>query len=379
MFDPVVQFIRGLYDQAELIPLHEPKFTGNEREYVLQAIDSTYVSSVGAYVDLFEQKLTEITGARYAVATVNGTAALHMALIVAGVRAGEEVITQPLSFVATANAIRYTGAQPLFLDVDRDTMGLSPDALATFLDHQAQKTDRGTVNRLTGRKISCCVPMHTFGFPARMEAILKICKEYDITVVEDAAESLGSFVGDQHTGTLGVAGIISLNGNKIVTSGGGGAILTNDEELARRAKHLTTTAKQPHQWAYMHDQLGYNYRMPNINAALACAQLEQLSQFLENKRFLAEAYDRFFEGQAISFMRERPGTTANYWLNTILLDTKEQRDRFLSVTNEQGIMTRPAWQLLNELPMYRDCMTGCLDHARWLADRIVNLPSSARC
>jgi aminotransferase in exopolysaccharide biosynthesis len=343
---------------------------------VLDAIDSTFVSSVGAYVDRFEAMICQLTGAPYAVAMVNGTTALQIALKVAGVGPGDLVITQPLTFVATANAITYVGARPLFLDVDRDRLGLSPEAIARFLDSRAEKTDRGCVLKATRERISACVPMHTFGFPARIEEIVAICSQWGIPVVEDAAESMGSLLGSRHTGTFGRLGIFSFNGNKIVTCGGGGALVTGDKTLAQHAKHLSTTAKLPHRWEYRHDEIGYNYRLPNLNAALACAQLEQLERFVERKRLLAEQYRGFFARHQSRFVSEPPGTRSNYWLNTILLEDRAERERFLAFTNERKVMTRPAWTLLHKLPMFQDAPTGDLANAEWVEDRLVNIPSS---
>jgi perosamine synthetase len=378
-FQPTVSFIRGQFNTPEaFIPLHEPRFIGREKEYVADAIDSTFVSSVGAYVDKFEKMMCEITGAKYAVATVNGTSALHISLILAGVKPGDEVITQPLTFVATANSIAYTGASPLFVDVDRDTMGLSPFALREFLGKYVESRNGSAVNKQTGKRIAACVPMHTFGFPARIDEIADICSEYSIPLVEDSAESLGSLYKNKHTGTFGRLGVFSFNGNKTVTAGGGGAIVTDDEELARRAKHITTTAKKPHKWEYIHDEIGYNYRMPNLNAALACAQLEQLDHYIDNKRELAQNYAGFFDSTDIGFMIEPENSFSNYWLNAVCLHSREERDAFLAYTNEHGVMTRPVWHLMNKLEMFKDSMTGDLANAEWLEDRIVNIPSSVR-
>ncbi|MBN9379432.1 MAG: LegC family aminotransferase [Chitinophagaceae bacterium] len=379
MYNEIIGFIRETFHTPEgFIPLHEPRFTGNERKYVLDTIDSTFVSSVGAYVTRFEEMVTEITGAKHAIAVVNGTCALHMAILLAGVEPGDEVITQPLTFAATANAIRHAYATPHFVDVDEDTMGMSPERLQRHLSAIAVLRDGRCYNKSTGKRIAACIPMHTFGLPLRIDEIAAICEKYNIPLVEDAAESLGSFYKGKHTGTFGVLGTLSFNGNKTVTCGGGGAILTNDGDLARKAKHLTTTAKLPHPWAFVHDEVGYNYRMPNLNAALACAQLEQLSGFVENKRELALIYKDFFQSKGIPFVSEIEGASANYWLMTILLRDQTQRDDFLSFSNERKVMTRPAWQLVNTLPMYKDCPAGDLSSARRLADRIVNIPSSVR-
>jgi len=378
-FENTVSFIRKQFNTPEaFIPLHEPRFIGKEQEYVADAIESTFVSSVGAYVDKFEKMMCDITGAKYAIATVNGTSALHIALLLAGVKRNDEVITQPLTFVATANAIAYTGASPIFVDVDRDTMGLSPSSLKNFLSKHAEVKNGAAVNKKTGKRIAACVPMHTFGFPARIDEIADICREYSIPLVEDSAESLGSLYKDQHTGTFGLLGVFSFNGNKTVTAGGGGAIVTDNEELASRAKHITTTAKKPHKWEYIHDEVGYNYRMPNLNAALACAQLEQLDHYINNKRELARNYADFYADSDVGFISEAEDCFSNYWLNAVCLKNRDERDAFLAYTNEQGVMTRPIWHLMNKLEMYKDSMTGDLTHSEWLEDRIVNIPSSVR-
>ncbi|WP_374165852.1 LegC family aminotransferase [Arcticibacter sp. MXS-1] len=375
----IIAFVRSIFKEPEgFIPLHAPLFGGNEKKYVSDTIESTFVSSVGKYVNRFEEMMQEITGARYAVATVNGTTALHLAMIVGGVKDGDEVITQPLTFVATANAISHCRALPVFVDVDRETMGLSPDALSSFLKDYAVVRGNECYNKQTGRRISVCIPMHTFGFPAFIEEIAEVCAEWKIALIEDAAESIGSYVGNQHTGTFGLAGTFSFNGNKTITSGGGGAIVTNDEGYARLAKHLSTTAKQPHTWEFVHDHVAFNYRMPNLNAALACAQLEQLPVFLERKRALSSEYAGFFQDSGISFITERKGTTANYWLNAILFADRPARDSFLSESNTEKVMSRPAWELMNRLPMYRNCLKGDLSNAEWLEERLVNIPSSVR-
>ncbi|MFA6922011.1 MAG: LegC family aminotransferase [Gallionella sp.] len=375
---PVIDFIRGVYQTAEFIPLHEPKFVGNEKAYVIDCIDSTFVSSVGKYVDRFEQEMAQYTGAKYAVATVNGTAALHIALKLAGVAQGDEVITQSLSFVATCNAISYCGAKPVFVDVDRDTLGLSPASLAAFLSANATRTAGGCVNKTTGRKISAIVPMHTFGHPCRIDAIADICEEFGIALVEDAAESLGSYYQGRHTGTFGKLAAFSFNGNKTITTGGGGMIVTDDEALAKRAKHITTTAKVPHPYEFIHDEIGYNYRLPNINAALGCAQMESLPRLLESKRSIASAYAGFFAGSGIGFVEEPSHSKANYWLSALVLEDKQARDIFLKELNEAGVMSRPIWRLMNELEMFKDCQSAGLSNAKWLEERVVNIPSSAR-
>jgi aminotransferase in exopolysaccharide biosynthesis len=375
----ITEMIRDQFDSSEFIPLHAPKFGGNEKKYLNECIDTTYVSSVGAFVDLFEKKMCEITGAKYAIAIVNGTNALHLALILAGVQPGDEVLTQPLSFIATANAISYCNAHPHFVDVDKETLGLSPSACRKHLQEVAEIRNGNCYNKITNRRISACVPMHTFGLPMYIDELKELCDEYHIPIVEDAAESLGSYYKDRHTGTFGLLGTFSFNGNKTVTCGGGGAIITNDEALAKRAKHLSTQAKVPHAWEFVHDEIGYNYRMPNLNAALACAQLEQLNEFVENKRNLSGAYESFFRNlEGVQFVKEIPGAKSNYWLNAIIFDTMQARDHFLEFSNRNEVMTRPVWQLMNKLVMFKDCFKSDLSQAEWLAERIVNIPSSVR-
>lgn len=375
-FLEVVNFIKSLYPCEIPIPLHEPYFAGNEKKYLIDAIDSTFVSSAGEYVDRLEKMLCEVTGARFAIATVNGTSALHTALTLSGVESSNEVITQPLSFVATANAISYCGASPVFVDVEKETLGLSPEALESFLKTKTSVKNKICYNIATGRQIKACVPMHTFGHPCRIDAIADICGYYCISLIEDAAESLGSTYKTRHTGTFGAFGIYSFNGNKTVTCGGGGAIVTNDENLAKKAKHITTTARMPHPYEYIHDLIGYNYRMPNLNAALACAQLEQLGIFIEKKRDYAKKYQDFFESLAISFVHEPDYARSNYWLNAIILPDRTMRDEFLKLTNEAKVVTRPVWRLLNKLDMYKRCQTDNLTNAQWLEERLVNIPSS---
>jgi aminotransferase in exopolysaccharide biosynthesis len=377
-FSEIIHFIKSLYPSEILVPLHAPRFTGNEKKYVVDAIDSTFVSSVGKYVDRFEEMICEITGAQYAIAMVNGTCGLHIALKLAGVQPGDEVITQSLSFVATANSIAHCGAKPIFLDVERETLGLGSTALESFLQVNAHIRENTCYNKTTGNRITACVPMHTFGHPCRIDEIAEICNHYHIALVEDSAESLGSLYKGKHTGTFGQFGIYSFNGNKTVTCGGGGAIVTNDETLAKKAKHITTTAKLPHPHEYVHDMTGYNYRLPNLNAALACAQLEQLNAFIENKRELARRYQDFFESLNILFIKEPEHAMSNYWLNAVIMSDRKIRDGFLKATNEVGVMTRPIWRLLNKLDMYKECQTDALENAKWLEDRVVNIPSSVR-
>lgn len=396
-FKKIVSFIRELYNQPEgIIPLHAPVFIGNEKKYLNECIDSTYVSSVGKYVDLFEDAIAKYTGAKKAVACVNGTSALHLALKLAGVQPGDEVITQPLTFIATANAITYCGAEPVFLDVDMDTMGLSPLALKSWLEKNvtlkdfqpstlyalrsplsAEPSTPQPYNKFTGKRISACVPMHTFGHPCRIDEIVEICNHYNIPVVEDAAESLGSFYKGRHTGTFGHIGALSFNGNKIITTGGGGMLLFDSEDLAIHARHLTTQAKLPHQWEFVHDEAGYNYRMPNINAAIGCAQLEHIDSFRRIKREIASKYKLLFSNMSsnIIFKEESRNAKSNYWLNCILLSHIEERDSFLKYTNENGVMTRPAWRLMNDLSMFSNCLRDDLTNSCYLSQRLVNIPS----
>ncbi len=380
-FEEFVDFVRRLYNvKNDFIHLHEPRFSGNEKKYVLDCIDSTFVSSVGKYVNLFEEKVAEYTGAKYAISTVNGTSALHISLLLAGVKSGDEVLTQSLTFIATANAISYIGAKPVFIDVDKETLGLSSLKLSEWLSENVIMKEKDgknvAVNVRTGNVISACVPMHTFGHPCKIDEIVNICDKYNIAVVEDAAESIGSFYKGKHTGTFGKFGTLSFNGNKIITTGGGGMILTNDERLAKLAKHITTTAKVPHRWEFVHDMTGYNYRLTNIAAALGLAQIEQLDEFVKSKRELAAKYARMFNGLGLQFIEEPKNSTSNYWLNALLMRDREERDRFLKFTNDKGVMTRPVWELMNRLNMYKDCQTGDLSNSEWLADRIVNIPSS---
>lgn len=379
MYENIIKFIKELFNNKELIPLHEPMFIGNEKKYLNDCIDSTFVSSVGKYVDTFEKEFAKRVGAKYAVATVNGTAALHSSLILADVKRGDEVITQPLTFIATCNAISYIGAKPVFVDVDLDTMGLSPNSLEEFLKANCEVVETTCRNKTTGKTIKACVPMHTFGHPCKIGEIKEICERWHIALVEDAAESLGSYYKKRHTGTFGRVGAFSFNGNKIITSGGGGVIVTDDETLAKRAKHLTTTAKIPHKWEYVHDEIGYNYRMPNLNAALLVAQLEKLEDFLANKRELALKYEEFFSGvDDIEFVKEPENSSSNYWLQSVILKDVKTRDEFLDFTNKNGVMTRPIWKLMNELEMFKDSQSADLSNAKFLEERVVNIPSSVR-
>ena len=373
-----ISFIQDSFKSTEFIPLHAPTFGGNEKNYLIETIDSTFVSSVGAYVDQFEAMMTAITNTKKSVAVVNGTAGIQVALRLVGVNTGDEVITQALTFVATANAIAYNGASPIFLDVDLDTMGLSPNAVSRFLEEFGDLREEGSFNKKTGNKISACLPMHTFGFPVHLDELKAVCSAWKIPIVEDAAESLGSEYKNQPTGSIGEMGVFSFNGNKIVTCGGGGAIVTNNEQLGMKGKYLTTTAKVPHSYEFFHDELGFNFRMPNLNAALACAQLEQLNGFLENKRSLAADYIHFFDNSGIQFRTEIPNTKANYWLMCVELENLKERDFFLAETNSAKVMTRPIWQLMYRLPMYQHCQRDEQLNAQFLEERIVNIPSSVR-
>jgi len=376
MYKEINRFIRNKFKSQDFIPLHVPVFNGNEKKYLNQCIDSTYVSSIGPFVDKFEDLMSQITNTDKTTAVVNGTAAIHVGLRLVGVKENDEVITQALTFVATANAIAYNNAHPIFLDVDLDTMGLSPNAVVNFLEEYGELREEGCYNKKTGRKIAACLPMHTFGFPVHLDELIKVCNIWRIPIVEDAAESLGSEYKGKSTGSFGEVGAFSFNGNKIVTSGGGGAITTNNIELGERAKFLTTTAKQPHSFEYIHNELGYNFRMPNLNAALACAQLEQLEFYLKKKRSLAYDYEKFFISKGIKFRTETKDTKANYWLMCVELNNKKERDFFLKSTNLTGVMTRPIWQLMYRLPMYKDCQTDGQKNAKLLEQRIVNIPSS---
>ena len=375
----IVEAIRSV--AGDRAGLHEPEFAGREREYVLETIDSGWVSSVGSYVDRFEQLLAEIVGAERAVATGNGTAALHIALLLGGVQPGDEVLTPALTFIATANAVTYCGAVPHFVDVTDETLGIDPAALDAYLAEIGERRGDVLVNRHSGRPIRAVLPMHTFGHPVDLDALLAVCERHGIVLVEDAAESIGSYYKGRHTGTFGRVGAISFNGNKTVTTGGGGAVICTDPEMGRRAKHLTTQAKVPNRWEYIHDEIGYNYRLPNINAALGCAQLEQLDGFIADKRRLADRYAAAFaEVPGVRLFREPSFATSNYWLNVLLLDEPDiaLRDEVLAATNDTGLMTRPVWRLMHRLPMYADNPRMPLPVAEALEARIVNIPSSAR-
>lgn len=379
MYSQVTDFVHQLFGTEETVPLHAPLFIGNEKKYLNECIDTTFVSSVGKFVDRFEEKMAAYTGAKKAVVCVSGTNALHMAMMLVGVERDDEVLTQALTFIATCNAISYIGAHPVFIDVDMETLGLSPKAVKAWLDKNAELKNDVCYNKKTGRRVKACIPMHTFGHPVKIDELVQICNEWHLELVEDAAESIGSLYKGQHTGTFGKVGTISFNGNKTITTGGGGMLLFQDEELGKLAKHLTTQAKVPHRWAFVHDHIGYNYRMPNINAALGCAQLENLDRYVENKRETAQIYADFFKNiPNITFFTEPENCRSNYWLNVVLLKDKAAQQNFLEYTNDHGVMTRPVWELMNRLEMFKQCETDGLKNTEWLADRIVNIPSSVR-
>lgn len=379
MYKQVIDFIRELYESSDFIPLSVPKFIGNEKKYLNECIDTTFVSSVGQFVDRFEKDMAAYTGAKRAVVCVSGTNALHMAMMLAGVERDDEVLTQALTFIATCNAISYIGVHPVFIDVDRSTMGLSPDAVKEWLVKNAEIKNGHCYDKQTGRRVKACVPMHTFGHPVRIEELAAICAEWHIELVEDAAESIGSKYKGKHTGLFGKVGALSFNGNKTITTGGGGMLLFMDEELGALAKHLTTQAKVPHRWEFRHDYIGYNYRMPNINAALGCAQLEHLDEFIADKRATAAAYAEYFKNvDGIEFFTEPENAFSNYWLNVVILPDHDKQLEFLQETNDNGVMTRPIWELMTRLPMFEHCQHDDLKNTIWFADRVVNIPSSVR-
>lgn len=379
-FKKITDFIHDLYGAKDFVPLAVPVFIGNEKKYLNECIDTTFVSSVGKFVDRFEEDTAKYTGAKRAVVCVSGTNALHMSLMLAGVERDDEVLTQALTFIATCNALSYIGAHPVFIDVDRDTMGLSPVAVREWLAKNSEQKNGECYNKRTGRKVKACVPMHTFGHPVHLDELVEVLKEYNIELVEDAAESIGSLYKGKHTGTFGKIGALSFNGNKTITTGGGGMMLFNNEELGAYAKHITTQAKIPHRWEFKHDHIGYNYRMPNINAALGCAQLEHIEEFVASKRETAKAYEEFFKDvPEIEFFVDTPDTRSNYWLNVVILKDKEAQQDFLEYTNDNGVMTRPIWELMNRLPMFEHCENDGLKNTIWFADRVVNIPSSVRC
>ncbi|NOJ20497.1 aminotransferase DegT [Vibrio coralliilyticus] len=372
----IVEFVRDTYKTDEFIPLHAPTFDGNEKAYVMETIESTFVSSVGKFVDDFERKIEAYTGTAKAVATVNGTAALHAALYMADVQRGDLVVTQALTFVATCNALYHMGAEPIFLDVSPVSLGLCPKAVDAFLEENAEVTDAGCIHKKTGRRIKAVVPMHTFGHPVELDELVAVCLKWNITLVEDAAESLGSLYKGKHTGTIGDFGAVSFNGNKIITTGGGGMVLCKTQELGAHTKHVTTTAKVPHPYEFFHDEPGFNYRMPNLNAALGCAQMEVIEQYLKQKRVLAEGYNNFFKGSDIKFVTEPEYAQSNYWLNAIICPDKESREEIIATTNSLGVMTRPIWQLMHRLPMFENAIRSDLTHSEFIEARLVNLPST---
>lgn len=376
--DDVIEYIKSLYPKQSPVCLHAPVFMGNEKKYLNDCIDTTFVSSVGKYVDRMEEMVAEYTGAERAVVCVNGTMGLFFSLKLVGVEPGDEVLTQPLTFIATANAISYCCADPVFIDVDRDTMGFSPSAARKWLEGHAEVRNGKCYDKANGKRISACVPMHSFGHPVKLDELVALCGEYHIDLVEDAAESLGSRYKGKHTGLLGRVGVLSFNGNKSITTGGGGMLLFSDSALGDEAKHLTTQAKVPHRWEFKHDAIGYNLRMPNINAALGCAQMEEIDKIIENKRETAMMYKEFFAGSDIQFFDEPEGCVSNFWLNTVLLPNKRAQIDFLQKTNDGGIQTRPIWELMNRLPMFDKCQHDELTNAIMFADRVVNIPSGYR-
>jgi hypothetical protein len=376
MTKQLVSFVKDLYQTNEFIPLHAPTFSGNEQQYVSETISSTFVSSVGKFVDDFETHIENYTGTAKAVATVNGTAALHAALYMAGVKNNDIVITQALTFVATCNALHHMGAEPAFVDVSPVSLGLCPKALSAFLEQHAVLTESGPIHKKTKQRFQAVVPMHTFGHPVELDELISVCNEWQITLVEDAAESLGSFYKGKHTGTLGDFGAISFNGNKIITTGGGGMVLCKTLVTGQHTKHITTTAKVPHPYEFFHDEAGFNYRMPNLNAALGCAQMESLAGFIDNKRHLASLYLDFFKGSDFQFVTEPSYAKSNYWLNAIICPNHSERERLLKQTNADGVMTRPIWQLMHRLPMFEKAMRGDLSYSEFIEAHLVNIPSS---
>lgn len=369
------KLIRDIYQTTDGIPLHAPSFGGNEKKYVIEAIDSTFVSSVGKFVDQFELEVSGFVDAQSATATVNGTAALHVALLLAGVQPGDLVLTQPLTFIATCNAIAYSGAEPVFVDVDRATLGLSAHAAEIWLQENAEVREGGCFHKDSGRIVRACLPMHTFGHPVDVDGLLALCAKWHLVLVEDAAESLGSYYKGRHTGTFGIVGTLSFNGNKVITTGGGGMII-GSKEIGKKAKHLTTTAKIPHAYEYAHDLVGYNYRLPNLNAALGCAQMESLPAYLASKRQIASRYRDFFSNQDVLFVDEPESCQSNFWLNAVICPDVEYRNSLLRSANSVGIGMRPIWQLMNNMPAFKNCLAGSLETAHWLEQRVVNLPSS---
>lgn len=374
----LISLVRDIYQTKDFIPLHAPIFSGNEKAYLNETIDSTFVSSVGKYVDQFEQQIQQYTGAVRAVATVNGTAALHTALYLADVQPGDLVLTQALTFVATCNALYHLGAKPVFIDIEHDSFSLCPIAAETWLTGNAQLNVQGQcVHKASGGAIKALLPMHTFGHPAQLDELKTLAEKWNLTLIEDAAESLGSFYKGQHTGTIGGFAALSFNGNKVITTGGGGMLLCKDEADGKHAKHVTTTAKRPHPYEFYHDEPGFNYRMPNLNAALGCAQLEKIEPILASKRLIAEQYEEFFSGSEYRFVKEPSYARSNYWLNAVYCPNANARNQLLEITNQQGIMTRPVWQLMHRLPMFSNELRGDLNQSELAEAHLVNLPSSA--
>ena len=373
----IIELVRDIFKTKDFIPLHAPFFIGKEQAYVSETIESTFVSSVGEFVNRFERDFSDYTKGNHATATVNGTAALHLALHVAGAKRGDFVITQAATFVATCNAIAYTGAEPVFVDVSRQSLGLCPNALSDYLDMNAVLDDNGLcIDKQTRRRYHSVIPMHTFGHPVQLDEILSVCKKWNLILVEDSAESLGSKYKGKHTGTIGDFGAFSFNGNKIITTGGGGMLLSRHEENGKRAKHLSTTAKIPHKYDFIHDEVGFNYRMPNLNAALGCAQLETLDLFISKKRELALQYEAFFKDTDFIFVKEPSYAESNYWLNAIICESSETKQQLLTELNDAGIMSRPLWGLMHKLPIHRNNKRGELHNSEWLEQRLINIPSS---
>ncbi|HOJ38328.1 MAG TPA: LegC family aminotransferase [Ignavibacteriales bacterium] len=375
-----VKFVKDLYFNYDFIPLHAPVFLGNEKKYLAECIDSTYVSYVGEFVTKFENSIKSLTNAKHAIAVVNGTVALQIALHSVGVKPDTEVITQSLTFVATINAISHNFAKPVFIDVDKDTLGMSPEKLSLWLKNNStyNKGTKKIINKFTGKEITAILPVHIFGHPCKIDEIISIANEYNIPVVEDAAESIGSFYNNQHTGTFGKIGILSFNGNKTITTGGGGMILTNDESIASYIKHITTTAKLPHPYEFIHDKIAYNFRMPNVNAAIGFAQMEYSNQIFENKRETFNKYLDFLKPYEINLIIEPKNSTSNYWLNALIFDNIEQRNNFLEFTNNNKIQTRAIWRLMNMFDMYKNCQTDDLTNSKFYYERVVNIPSGYR-
>ncbi|MCX8059011.1 MAG: LegC family aminotransferase [Spirochaetes bacterium] len=389
-FEDFIKFIKEIY-KKDKVGLHEPVFIGNEKKYLIECIDSTFVSYVGEFVDKFEKITANFTKSKYAIAVVNGTAGLHITLKTIGVEYGDEVITQALTFVAVSNSIAHCGAYPVFIDVDIDTLGMSPESLEEFLvkNTKFDKKEKVLVNKNTKRKVKAVVPVHIFGHPCKIDKIIDIANRFNLPVIEDATEALGSYYKNKHCGTFGIAGVLSYNGNKTVTTGGGGMILTNDDDLAKKLIHVTKTAKVPHPWEYIHDEVGYNYRLPNVNAAIGFAQMEYIDKILNNKRETAKMYEDYIGKYKrnslndinqfyVKFVKEPEGCKSNYWLNAILLSNKEERDNFLEFTNKNGVMTRPVWRLMHKLPMYKNCFKVDLKNSEWIEERLVNIPSGYR-